>query len=132
MLRGVIINTLGFSGSNYLFSMLGGSDEERKRHDLTVKQLQATQVAWFRRRMARLYFINEELCHQQHAVQTFRDVDSTMCEYAMATGKTLERLGAEPQHSDYYTPSESLKDREIAFIVLGMAATEVLAYKLAK
>ena len=132
MLGGAVVNALAFSGSNYLFSMLGGSDEERKRHDLAVKQLQAAQGAWSLRRTARLDFINEELRCQQHAIQTFRDVDAAMRKYATATGKTLDPLGAEPQLSDYYTPSESQKDREIAFIVLGMAATGVIAYKLAK
>ena len=37
---------LAFSGSNYLFSMLRSSDlnEERKRHDQAVEQLQAAQA----------------------------------------------------------------------------------------
>ena len=122
----------GLQWVNYLFSMLRGSDKERKRHDLMLEQLQAAQVAWTRCRTARLDFINEELHRQNHAIQTFWDVDAVMREYAMATGKTLDPLGAEPKLSDYYTPSESQKDHEIAFIVLGMAATGYAAYKLAE
>ena len=127
-----VVNALAFSGSNYLFSMLGGSDEERKRHDLVIEQLPATQAAWSRRRTARLDFINEELRRQQHVVQTFRDVHAAMREYAMVTSKTPDPMGAEPQLSDFYTLLELEKDCEIAFIVLGMAATIVIAYKLAK
>ena len=38
LVGGAMINALAFSGSNYLFSMLGSSDlnEERKRHDQAV------------------------------------------------------------------------------------------------
>ena len=54
---------LAFSGSNYLFTMLRCSavDEERKRHDKAIEQLQAAQAAWSRRRTERLDWINEEL-----------------------------------------------------------------------
>ena len=110
--------------------MLGGSDEERKRHDLVIEQLQAAQAERSQRRTARLDFINEELQRQNHAVQTFRDVDAAMREYATVTGNQLDPLGPEPQLSDYYTPSEVQKDCKIAFIILGMAATGVVAYKL--
>ena len=107
-----------------------GSDEERKRHDLAVERLQAAQVAWSQCRMARLDFRNEELRHQQHAIQTFRDVDAAMTEYVMVTGKTLDPLVAEPQLFGYYTSSELQKDHEITFILLGMATMGYATYKL--
>ena len=45
LLGGAAVNALAFSGSNYLFSMLrsSGVDEERRRHDKAVEQLQAPQ-----------------------------------------------------------------------------------------
>ena len=48
LVGGAMVNALTFSGSNYLFSMLRSSDlnEERKRHDQAVEQLQAAQVKW--------------------------------------------------------------------------------------
>ena len=127
LLGGAAINALAFSGSNYLFSMLrsSGIDEERKRHDQAVEQLQAaheTVVDW----------INEELRRQGHAVQTFHDVDMAICEYAPVTGHNLDSLGSEPQITDFYTPSGDQKKCEIAFVVLGMTATGLVAYKLAK
>ena len=132
LVGGALVNALAFSGSNYLFSMLksSGVDEERKRHDKAVEQLQAAQADWSRRRTERLDWINEELRRQSHSVQTFRDVDAAIREYAHITGKNLGPLDPEPQLSDFYTPSNDQKDREIAFVVLGMAATGLVAYQL--
>ena len=130
----ILVNALAFTGSNYLFSMLrsSGVDEERKRHDMAVEQLQTAQASWSRKRTERLYWINEELRRRGHAVETFRDVDAAMQEYAQVTGHNLDALGPEPQLSDFYHPSDGQKDREIAFVILGMAATGLVAYKLAK
>ena len=51
LVEGALVNALAFSGSNWLFSMLwsSGLDEERKRHDKAVKQLQAAQAEWSRK-----------------------------------------------------------------------------------
>lgn len=129
---GAFVNAFAFSGSSYLFSLFkqSGADEERKRHDLAIEQLQAAQAEWSRKRSERLDWINEELRRQGHAVRTFGDVDSAIREYAQATGNTLDPIGPEPQLSDYYSPSDDQKDREVAFIVLGMAATGFVVYKL--
>ena len=63
LLGGAAVNALAFSGSNYLFSMLrsSGVDEERKRHDKAVEQLQAAQAEWSKQRTERLDWINEDL-----------------------------------------------------------------------
>ena len=134
LLGGAAVNALAFSGSNYLLSMLrsSGLDEERKRHDKAVEQLQAAQAEWSKQRTERLDWINEELRCQGHAVQTFHDVDMAIREYARVTGQNLGLLDPEPQLPDFYTPSNGQKDREIAFIVLGMAATGLVAYKISK
>jgi len=138
LVGGALVNALAFSGSNYLFSMLrsSGVDEERKRHDKAVEQLQAAQAEWSRKRTEHLDWINEELRRQNHAVQTFRNVDAAIREYSQVFGeaksKRLDSLGPEPQLSDFYMPSDEQKDREIAFVILGMAATGFVAYKLAK
>ena len=134
LLGGAAVNALAFSGSNYLFSMLrsSGVDKERKRHDKAVEQLQAAQAEWSKKRTERLDWINEELRRQGHAVQTFRDVDMAIREYARVTGHNLDSLGSEPQISDFYTPSDGQKSRELIFVALGLGATGVLTYKLAK
>ena len=108
-----------------------GIDEERRRHDKAVEQLQAAQEEWTKQRTERLDWINEELRHQGHAVQTFCDVDMAIHEYAWVTGHKLYSLGSEPQLSDFYTPSGDQKNREIAFVVAGMPASGLVAYNLA-
>ena len=133
LLGGAVVNALAFSGSNYLFSTLrsSGIEEERKRHDKAVEELQAAHEAWSRRRTERLDWLNEELRRQNHAVKTFRDADAAMRLYAQVSGNTkIEPLEPEPQLSDFYQPSSAQKDREIAFVILGMAATGLVAYKL--
>ena len=132
LIGGAVVNALAFSGSNYMFSLLrsSGVDEERKRHDKAVEQLQSAQSEWSRRRTERLDFINDELRRQQHAVQTFHDVDTAMLEYSQVFGHKLDPLGPEPQLADFYTPSSDQKDREIAFIVLGM--TGFITYQIAR
>ena len=134
LVGGALVNALAFSGSNYLFSMLhdSGTLEEQKRHNEAVEQLQAAQAEWSKARTERLDWINEELRRQGHAVQTFNDVDAAIREYALITGNQLDPLRAEPKLSDFYMPSDEQKDRKITFIILGMAATGLVAYKLAK
>ena len=134
LVGGALVNAHVFSGSNHLFTMLrsSGVDEERKRHDRAVEQLQAAQASWSRKRTERLDFINEELRRHGHAVKTFRVVDAAMQEYARVTGHNLGPLGPDPQLADFYHPSGGQKDREIAFVILGMGATGFVAYQLAK
>ena len=62
LVGGAMVNVLAFSGSNYLFSILRSSDlnEERKRHDQAVEELQAAQTKWSRKRTERLGWISED------------------------------------------------------------------------
>ena len=117
-----------------MFSLLhrSGIKEEPKRHDIAVEQLQVTKAEWSQKRTEHLDWINEELCCQNHAVQTFRDVDAAMHECNRVTGKPLDPLGSQPLLPDFYTPSNSQKYYEIAFIILGMAAMGPVTHKLAK
>ena len=50
LLGGAVANAMAFTGSNYLFSLFknSGVEEERRRHDAAVEQLQAAQAAWVR------------------------------------------------------------------------------------
>ena len=75
-------------------------------------------------------FINEQMQKEHHAEQTFDDVDQAMKQYYYITGKQLDPLPPEPKLSDYYAPSSDQQNRELLFIVAGMAATGFLAYKL--
>lgn len=133
MVGGAVVNAFAFSGSNYLFSHMGkDSDEERKRHDKAMEQLEAAQAAWSKKRIERLDFINEQIKKEHHSEQTFDNVDQAMKQYYFITGKQLPDLPPKPVLSDFYTPSDDQKDREIAFIVGGMALTGIVAWNLSK
>ena len=139
MAGGAIVNALAFSGSNYLFSKLAQSDrgdtaEEQKRHDEAMEQLQTAQTEWSNRRTQRLDKINEELQDENRAVQDFHTVSTDWKNYSIHNENhpLLADLGPKPQLSDFYTPSSAQKDREIVFIVLGMAATGLVTYYIAK
>ena len=131
MVGGALVNALAFSGSNFVFSMLRdpGADEERKRHDKALERLQAAQVDWSRKRTERLDWINEEMCRQGHAVEAFRDVDEAMREYNHVFGQNMA-LEPEPKLSEFYMPSPEQRDREIAFVIMGLGATAFAAYLL--
>ena len=132
MIGGAVVNALAFTGGNFLFSKLGknqDAEKERERHDKAVEQLEAAQAAWSQKRMQRLDFINEQIQKEHHAEQTFDDVDQAMKQYYYITGKQLDPLPPEPKLSDYYAPSSDQQNREMLFIVAGMAATGFVAYK---
>ena len=74
----------------------------------------------------------KKLRRQGQAVQTFHDINMAIREYARVTGYKFDSLGLEPQISDIYTRSGDQKNCEIAFVVAGMAATGLVANKLAK
>ena len=105
LVGGALVNALAFTGSNYLFTMLrsAGFDDERKRHDKAVQQLQAAQASWSRKRTERLDFINEELRRQGHVVKTFRDIDAAIQEYAQVTGTTSAPWGPSPSSPTFIT-----------------------------
>ena len=138
LVGGALVNALAFSGSNYLFSKLAQSDrgdtaEEQKRHDEAMEQLQTAQTEWSNRRTQRLDKINDELQDEHRAVQDFHTVSTDWNNYTLNKEKPLlAELGPKPQLSDFYTPSSAQKDREIVFIILGMAATGLVTYYIAK
>ena len=55
-----------------------------------------------------------------------------MLQYYHVTGKLLDPLPHKPELSDYYTLLPGQQNREIAFIIFGMAATGVVAYKFVR
>ncbi|CAC5365113.1 unnamed protein product [Mytilus coruscus] len=131
MLGGAITNAFAFSGSNYLFSHMGSNaNEEKIRHDKAIEKLEKAQAEWNKKRIQRLDFLNEQLQKEHHAEHTFEDVDQAMKQYYYITSKQLTPLSPKPKLSDFYTPSEDQKNREIAFVVGGMVLTGFVVWKL--
>ena len=128
MVGGAVVNALAFSGSNYMFSKLQSHDEIKRRNN-AMEQLQAAEDAYERKRIETLDFINEKLRQQNHAEHTFRNVDTAIKEYNLATNQTL-RIPPKPKFSDFYRLTESQKMGEIAFIVVGMTIVYFIAQKV--
>ena len=137
MIGGTVVNALAFTGGNYLFSMLGRSDEaekERKRHYLAIEELQRAESEYRHKRELRLDYLNRELRAEQHSAQVF-DVDVAAREYWLVTGGDQEKLdkvpdaGTEPTFDEYYKPSASQKEYELIFMASGLALTGWAAFK---
>ena len=125
-----LINALAFSGSNYLFSSLGSS-EERKRHNEAIEKLQHDREKWNEERLKRIDYINDQFKKQGHAQRTFADVDSAMRVYYDITGIRLDELPPEPQLYDYLDEDQTkaIQNGELAFLGLGLIGTGIIAYK---
>ena len=125
------INALAFSGSNYLFNSLSGS-EERKRHDLAIEKLEHDRDSWNQSRLERLDYINEQLKKQDRAERNFKDVDDAMRQYYDLTGVILDPLPPEPQLRDYLDEDQlkSIQTGELSLLALGLIGSGILIYKL--
>ena len=113
IIGGAVVNALAFSGSNYLFSKLS-TDEERKRHDKALENLTKARDEYEKKRLALIDYANKKVMEQRKADKNFVDSKKAMELYFEAT------LGPEPKLSDFYEPSETQKNNELLFIVVGM------------
>ena len=69
--RDAIVNTLAFSGTNFVFSRIKDhGEEELKRLDLALGKLKSVRDEWSKDRMKRHYFINEKLRKKKTQGQT--------------------------------------------------------------
>ncbi len=127
MIGGAVVNALAFSGSNFLFSSLGGGEEERKRHDKAIEQLNEAHEAWVKRRTQRQDWEHEQLLKSQQARDNYRRGEIASATAYHATEPPT--AGKEPVLGDFYTPSEEQKDREIGFIVAGTTVLGIVLYK---
>ena len=122
LIGGALVNALAFTGSNYLFSSLSKEsiEKERKRHDISIEDLQRAQIEWAKKRQEQLDYINNEIMKEHKAEKRFIDLNSAMQQYFIVTGRQLEPVPPNPVLSDFYVPSEDRHNRELAFITLSM------------
>ena len=132
LIGGALANALAFTGSSYLFLRLSKNsiDKERKRHDLTIEQLQKAQIEWAQKRQERIDFANKQLRLERKAETKFTELNDAMREYHEVFGHELPPLPREPVLSDYYTPSEEQHNRELAFFALSMIGIGGVLYYL--
>jgi hypothetical protein len=123
VIGGAVVNALAFSGSNYLFSKLS-SDEERKRHDKALEDLTKARDEYEKKRLALIDYANNKVMEERKASKNFADSEEAIKLYYEAT------LGPPPKLSDFYEPSETQKNNELLFILLGMAGVYFFARTL--
>jgi hypothetical protein len=127
MIGGAITNALAFSGSNYLFSHMGNNaNDEKIRHDKAIEKLETAKTEWNKERIKRLDFLHEQEKKERQGAEEFINVDQAMKDYYYFTKKSPE-----PKLSDFYTPSEDQKKREIGFVA-GMIVTGFIAWKISE
>ena len=131
LIRGALANALAFTGSSYLFHRLSADniDTERKRHNAAIEALQAAQIEWTHKRQQRIDFIYNQLRLEKKAETKFTELNDAMREYHEVFGHELPPLPREPVLSNYYTPTDEQRYRELRFIALSMIGIgEVLYY----
>ena len=128
-----MVNALAFSRTNFVFSRLTDHGaEEHKRHYLALEKLQKTRDEWNRDRMKRLDFINKRLCERNQARAYIENVDEAMLQYYRVFAKEIKPLPPEPVLSDFYRPSETQKNGELLFVVVGTGIATYALYKYLK
>ena len=99
---GTVVNALAFSRTSFVFSRLSDHGEnERKRHDLSLKRLQKTRNEWNKERMKWLDFINKRLRGENEIRAYINNVDEAMPEYYQVFAKQIRTLPPRPQFSDF-------------------------------
>ena len=120
---GAIINALAFSGTNYAFHSLSGSDEERKRHDLAIERYQRDHNAWIERRQAKLDAEAERRRRAEKSEKHLSETDMSMIEYAKA-------LDPEPQLYMYRQKSLKEKKNDLILVLSSIVGIGVISYYL--
>ena len=114
-IRDAVVNALTFSGTNFF----SPDTEERKRHDLAFGKLQRARDKCNKDRMKRLDFMNKKL-REKNEVRTYiNNVDEPMLECYRVFAKQIKPLPPEHGLSDFYHPSETQKNGELLFFVVG-------------
>ena len=129
---GAVVNALAFTSTNFIFSRLTDHGvKEHNRHDLAQEKLQRARDKWNEDRMKRIDFINKRL-REKNEAKAYINNDEAMLEYYRVFAKKIKPLPPEPELSDFYHPSETQKNSELLFVVVGTGITTYALYKYLK
>ena len=129
MIGGAIINATTFVGGSYLAKYLSGSsdsDEEKKRHDLSVEKYQKEYEEYEENRAKLNDWIMTNDRIKDEAKENFKNTDYALKLYNKIHQDDLSLR--EPQFSDFYQPSAQQKQGEIIYVgasalAIGFAAS---------
>lgn len=123
MLGSALVNGLAFTGSGYLFKSLdkNGYEAEMKRHNLAQEKLQKASTEWEEHRKNAIDFVNLKLKRENQAAFDFRNADAALAVYNNLNPHNGITIPRQPQLSDYYQPSDEMKNYEYLWIILGLS-----------
>ena len=81
--------------------------------------------------MKRIDFINKRL-REKNEAKAYINNDEAMLEYCRVFAKKIKPLPPESELSDFYHPSETQKNSELLFVVVGTGITTYALYKYLK
>ena len=127
---GAIVNGLAFTGSGYLFKMFdkNGYEEEIRRHNLAQEKLQKASVVWEEHRKQTIDYVNLQLQKEHQSAIDFQNVDNALTLYNQLHPLKKVQLRNKPQLSDFYTPSDKMKNYEYLWIIIGTVGVGGLVY----
>ena len=126
---GGLFNAVAFAGAGYVFHKLDkkGYEDEMKRHNLAVEQLQAAREKWYEKTVDKK---NKIALLRQKLLDTNKDLDDT--NEALHNLRTVmeENVGPEPTLNDYYEPSDDMKMYTNVVVGVTGSVAGVLASKI--
>ena len=134
MLGGAVINGIAFTGAGELFRMFdkNGYAEEMKRHNLAQEQLNKATVEWDQQRKQTIDYVNLQLQKEHQSAIDFQHVDNALSYYNELHPLNKVSIKNRPVLSEYYQPSEKMKNYEYLWIIVGMTSLGVLIYFFVK
>lgn len=128
MIGGAIINSIAFTGGNYLFSMMdkNGARDEAKRHNAAIEKLNEEQTEYNIKRAENQDWLNTQIARKREATDEIYSVNSAFDRYKELYAKEPELPHPDLKPPDLnYVPSDKQKKYEKMFTAAGTAASVV-------
>ena len=129
VVAGGLFNAVAFAGAGYVFHKLDkkGYEDEMKRHNLAVEQLQAAKEKWYEKTVEKK---NKVALLRQRLNDANKDLDDTN-EALHNLGTAMDKnVGPEPTLNDYYEPSDDMKMYTNVVVGVTGSVAGVLASKV--
>ena len=108
---GAVMNTLAFSGTNFVLSRFTDhGEEERKRYDLALGMLQKVRDDWNKDQTKQLNFANKRVREKNKAKTCIRNVDEAMLECYRVFATQIKPLPPDPQLLHFHHRSDDQKN----------------------
>ena len=129
VVAGGLFNAVAFAGAGYVFHKLDkkGYEDEMKRHNLAVEQLQAAKEKWYEKtvdKKSKIALLRQKL------LDANKDLDDTNKELHNLRTAMDENVGPEPTLNDYYEPSDDMKMYTNVVVGVTGSVAGVLASKM--